>query len=140
MGLPLGRRVWVAAGVTDMRKGMDGLAALVETALDERAFSLLLPNQAQQPRILDVPVRKRSLEPLAIPLGATLRTSHVTCAGPVLVQLDELVDLLTLADAHLCCDSHPPERNLSYDSPQNRGNSQINPKQSLNNANGHPRA
>ncbi|MGH8702179.1 MAG: IS66 family insertion sequence element accessory protein TnpB, partial [Burkholderiales bacterium] len=31
--------VWVAAGVTDMRKGMDGLAALVQTTLSENAFS-----------------------------------------------------------------------------------------------------
>jgi transposase len=29
IALPAGTRVWIAAGVTDMRKGMDGLAALV---------------------------------------------------------------------------------------------------------------
>ena len=28
IALPVGTRVWLAAGVTDMRKGMDGLAAL----------------------------------------------------------------------------------------------------------------
>ena len=39
IGVPLGTRVWMAAGVTDMRKGMDGLAALVQTALGERPFS-----------------------------------------------------------------------------------------------------
>jgi transposase len=39
IGLPLGTRVWLAAGVTDMRKGMDGLAALVQTMLAENAFS-----------------------------------------------------------------------------------------------------
>jgi transposase len=39
IGLPTGTRVWLAAGVTDMRKGMDGLAALVQTALAERPFS-----------------------------------------------------------------------------------------------------
>jgi len=39
IGLPLCTRVWIAAGVTDMRKGMDGLAALVQTALGERPFS-----------------------------------------------------------------------------------------------------
>lgn len=39
IGLPLGTRVWIAAGVTDMRKGIDGLAALVQTALGERPFS-----------------------------------------------------------------------------------------------------
>jgi transposase len=39
IGMPLGTRVWIAAGITDMRKGMGGLAALVETALGERPFS-----------------------------------------------------------------------------------------------------
>ena len=39
IGLPLGTRVWIGAGVTDMRKGMDGLASLVQTALGERPFS-----------------------------------------------------------------------------------------------------
>lgn len=39
IGLPMGTRVWLAAGVTDMRKGMDGLAALVQTTLAENAFS-----------------------------------------------------------------------------------------------------
>ena len=34
-----GTRIWLAAGVTDMRKGMDGLAALVQTALAEKPFS-----------------------------------------------------------------------------------------------------
>lgn len=39
IALPVGTRVWLAAGVTDMRKGMDGLAALVQTALEENPFS-----------------------------------------------------------------------------------------------------
>jgi transposase len=39
IGLPLGTQVWLAAGVTDMRKGMDGLAALVQTALAVNPFS-----------------------------------------------------------------------------------------------------
>ena len=39
IGLPVGTRVWIAAGVTDMRKGMDGLAAIVQTALGEQPFS-----------------------------------------------------------------------------------------------------
>jgi len=39
IGVPPRTRVWVAAGVTDLRKGMDGLAALVQTALGERPFS-----------------------------------------------------------------------------------------------------
>lgn len=36
---PTGTRVWVAAGVTDMRKGIDGLSALVQTVLQEQPFS-----------------------------------------------------------------------------------------------------
>ena len=39
IALPAGVRVWLAAGVTDMRKGMDGLAALAQTTLSENAFS-----------------------------------------------------------------------------------------------------
>lgn len=39
IGLPAGTRVWLAAGVTDMRKGMDGLAALAQTSLNENPFS-----------------------------------------------------------------------------------------------------
>lgn len=36
---PPGMRVWLAAGVTDMRKGFDGLAALVQLHLGRDAFS-----------------------------------------------------------------------------------------------------
>ena len=39
IALPAGTRVWLAAGVTDMRKGMDGLAALVQTTLAQTPFS-----------------------------------------------------------------------------------------------------
>jgi transposase len=35
MGLPAGVRIWLAAGFTDLRKGFDGLSALVQTALNE---------------------------------------------------------------------------------------------------------
>ena len=35
IGLPAGTRVWIAAGHTDMRKGFDGLAALVQTRLED---------------------------------------------------------------------------------------------------------
>ena len=38
IGLPSGTRVWLVAGHTDMRKGFDGLAALVQTALAENPF------------------------------------------------------------------------------------------------------
>jgi transposase len=33
IGLPSGTRVWLAAGVTDMRKGFGGLAAIAQTTL-----------------------------------------------------------------------------------------------------------
>jgi transposase len=39
IGMPSGTRIWLAAGVTDMRKSFDGLAALVQTQLHEDAFS-----------------------------------------------------------------------------------------------------
>jgi len=32
-------QVWIAAGVTDLRKGFDGLAALVQTQLEKNPFS-----------------------------------------------------------------------------------------------------
>jgi transposase len=39
IALPAGTRVWIAAGATDMRKGMNGLAALVQTALHKDPFA-----------------------------------------------------------------------------------------------------
>ena len=38
IGLPSGTRVWLVAGHTDMRKGFDGLAAVVQAALAENPF------------------------------------------------------------------------------------------------------
>jgi transposase len=39
ISLPAGTQVWLAAGVTDMRRGMYGLAALVETTLAANPFT-----------------------------------------------------------------------------------------------------
>lgn len=39
IALPSGTRVWLAAGATDMRRGFDGLAALVQTQLLADPFS-----------------------------------------------------------------------------------------------------
>jgi len=39
IGLPAGTQVWLAAGATDMRRGFDGLAALVMSSLLEDPFS-----------------------------------------------------------------------------------------------------
>jgi transposase len=37
--LPAGTRIWIAAGVTDMRRGFTGLSAQVQTALEQDPFS-----------------------------------------------------------------------------------------------------
>ena len=39
MGLGAGTRIWIVAGVTDMRRGFVGLAGMVQTALGENPFS-----------------------------------------------------------------------------------------------------
>lgn len=39
IGLSAGTRIWLACGVTDMRKGFDGLAAIVQLTLAEDPFS-----------------------------------------------------------------------------------------------------
>lgn len=36
---PSGTRIWIAAGVADLRRGFDGLAALVQTQLQAEPFS-----------------------------------------------------------------------------------------------------
>jgi transposase len=39
IALPSGTQIWLAAGVTDMRKGFDTLCALVQQTLHENPFS-----------------------------------------------------------------------------------------------------
>lgn len=39
IGLPVGTRIWIAAGVTDLRRGFTGLSAHVQTVLKEKPFS-----------------------------------------------------------------------------------------------------
>jgi transposase len=39
ISLPAGTCIWLACGVTDMRKGFDGLAAIVQLQLAEDPFS-----------------------------------------------------------------------------------------------------
>jgi transposase len=39
ISLPAGTHLWIVAGVTDMRCGFIGLAAMVQTALQENPFS-----------------------------------------------------------------------------------------------------
>jgi transposase len=37
--LAAGTQIWIAAGVTDLRRGFTGLSALVQTTLEENPFS-----------------------------------------------------------------------------------------------------
>ena len=39
IGLAAGTRIWIVAGVTDMRRGFVGLSGIVQTALQENPFS-----------------------------------------------------------------------------------------------------
>lgn len=39
LSLPAGTQVWLAAGHTDMRRGFDGLAAIVQSTLEQNPFS-----------------------------------------------------------------------------------------------------
>src|SRR5258708_1454566 len=39
IGLPAGTRIWIAAGVTDLRRGFTGLSGMVQTTLQENPFS-----------------------------------------------------------------------------------------------------
>ena len=38
ISLPTGTNIWIAAGVTDMRRGFTGLSAVVQTALQRNPF------------------------------------------------------------------------------------------------------
>jgi transposase len=37
--IPIGTRIWIVAGITDLRRGFIGLSAMVQTALKENPFS-----------------------------------------------------------------------------------------------------
>src|SRR5258708_19191838 len=39
IALPANTQIWIAAGVTDMRRGFTGLSALVQTALEQTPLS-----------------------------------------------------------------------------------------------------
>ena len=39
IGMPAGTRIWIVAGVTDLRRGFTGLSGMVQTALEENPFS-----------------------------------------------------------------------------------------------------
>jgi transposase len=39
ISLPAGTQIWIAAGVTDLRRGFTGLSGMVQTVLHENPFS-----------------------------------------------------------------------------------------------------
>jgi transposase len=39
MGFPAHTQIWIAAGVTDLRRGFNGLSGMVQTKLDQDPFS-----------------------------------------------------------------------------------------------------
>jgi transposase len=39
IGLPSNTQIWIAAGVTDLRRGFDGLSAVVQTKLEKSPLS-----------------------------------------------------------------------------------------------------
>ena len=39
ISLPSGTHIWIAAGVTDLRRGFTGLSAVAQTVLDKEPFS-----------------------------------------------------------------------------------------------------
>ena len=39
IALPTGTQIWIAAGVTDLRRGFTGLSAAVQTVLEQNPFS-----------------------------------------------------------------------------------------------------
>ena len=49
--LPAGPRVWLAAGVTDMRKGFDSLAAQARAVLGQDPFDWRMPRRTWRPEL-----------------------------------------------------------------------------------------
>ena len=39
ISLPTGTHIWIAAGVTDLRRGFTGLSAVVQTVLEKEPYS-----------------------------------------------------------------------------------------------------
>jgi transposase len=65
--------VWLAAGVTDMRKGMDGLAALAQTTLNENPYSgqlFVFRGRRGDQTTFNIPIECRRS---SIPLASALR-------------------------------------------------------------------
>ncbi|CAD6559716.1 hypothetical protein LMG28727_06942 [Paraburkholderia kirstenboschensis] len=67
IGLPAGTRIWIAAGVTDMRSGFPALAAKVQSALEENPLARKSAGQGDlihaQPVDVSVSLRERRAGP-----------------------------------------------------------------------------
>jgi transposase len=106
IGLAPGTRVWLAAGVTDMRKGFDSLAAQAQTVLGKDPFSghvfcfrgrrgdllkllwwdgdglCLFAKRLERGRFISYGLcqQSRASAPLRLPLGGP-RTMYAVCKG-----------------------------------------------------------
>ena len=72
--LPAHTKIWLAAGVTDMRKGFNGLSALAETVLSEDPFSghlFVFRGRGGVQRYGWARVRRAALPPAVTPLDGT---------------------------------------------------------------------
>lgn len=70
IALPTGTRVWLAAGVTDMRKGMDGLVQTAAGARPLRRPRVRVPGSARRPgqtAVVDPDDRRRGRDALTVP-------------------------------------------------------------------------
>jgi hypothetical protein len=54
---PANTQIWIAAGVTDMRRGFTGLSALVQTALEQAPLLFQLPLDDRHVVLGDIPER-----------------------------------------------------------------------------------
>ena len=76
---PANTRIWIAAGVTDMRRGFTGLSAMVQTALEQDPLSghVFVFRGRRGDLIKAVVVRRRWTLPVCQTLGAwTLRVAE----------------------------------------------------------------
>ena len=72
-GLPSNTLVWLAAGHTDMRRGFDGLAGLVQTALAANPYSghvFVFRGKRGNQTTFNIPIQRRRD---SIPLASALR-------------------------------------------------------------------
>ncbi len=81
IGLAAGTRIWIVAGVTDMRRGFVGLSGMVQTALAENPFSgqvFVFRGQARRSDQVAVVGWRRAV-PVRETIGA--RKVHLAASG-----------------------------------------------------------